>query len=181
MYNEFEDLETELLFEQLINESNEEIIEEANINTKDIGAPKPPKGKGKYRNIMITGVGKHNGRMKISKPGTKINYSTSHDDYISIFIDKNEIECVGNLSNIKMDETEYQYYKDLFNRNYALMHLVKYGNGKYDNYVDNALISDENDRLSGLVINRSKENGDAEVYDSNGNLLYRKNIRGERI
>ncbi len=52
MIDEFDDFYTDLLFEQL-SANDDEIIEEANISSNDIGAPR--KSKEKPRNIMITG------------------------------------------------------------------------------------------------------------------------------
>ena len=180
MYDEFEDLETELLFKQLCLE-DEEIIEEANINSSDIKAPSK---QGKIRYIMITGSGisSHNGRMKVSKHGVRITRNTSHKDYISIYRkNNNTIDYEGNLKDIKMSNSEYQYYVDLFIRNESLIQIIKFGNGKYDSYADRAFIDDENDRLSGLIVRCNEINGDADVYNTEGKLLYRRNIRGEKI
>lgn len=176
----FEDFETNLLFEQLSLEDEQTILE-ANINTKDISAPH--KGKGNYRYIMITGSGisSHNGRMKVSKPGIKITRSTSYEDYISIYrSNDNTIVYEGDLKEIKMTDSEYQYYINLFLRNEVLIQIVKAGNGKYDPYVDKAFTDDEKARLRGLIVNR-KANGDVEAYKSDSTLEYRRNIRGEDI
>lgn len=179
MYDEFEYLETELLFEQLCLE-DEEIIEEANINSSDIGAPSK---QGNVRYIMITNSGKssHQGRMKVSKPGVRISNKSSHNDYISIYRkNKNSIEFDGDLKKIDMKSKEYKFYEDLFIRNEKLIQLVKTSNGKYDNYVDDALVSDEKRRLLGCTINRD-DNGNADIYDEHGKFSHRENIRGEEI
>lgn len=107
--------------------------------------------------------------------------NTDHDDYISIYRkNKDLIEFNGDLNKIKMNSKEYDYYKNLFIRNENLIQLVKQGNGKYDRYVDDALISDEKRRLSGLTVTRDND-GNASIYDKDGNLLYKENIRRERI
>lgn len=176
----FEDFETELLFEQLALDDEHTVLE-ANIDTRDISAPH--KGKGNYRYIMITGSGvsSHNGRMKVSKYGIKITRNTSHEDYISIYrSNNNAIVHDGDLKEIKMSDTEYQYYVNLFLRNEVLIQMVKTGKGEYDPYVDNALVDDEKSRLAGLIVNR-KMNGDVEAYKPDGTLEYRRNIRGEYI
>lgn len=185
MYNEFDDLENELLFEQLCQEETENVIFESNINVTKIGAP-GSKNKS-HRNIMITGSGSssHQGRMKVSKPGVSINRATSHNDYISIFRkDKNTIAFDGDLKDIKMNTSEYQYYENLFIRNENIIQLVKTGKGKYDNYVDDALIRDEQLRMQHKIVERDVD-GNASIYkiDKEGNwvLLYKENIKGEKI
>lgn len=181
-FSENEDLLEMVEIEESItkNQENIDMIEEANINTKDISAPH--KGNSNYRYIMITGSGSasHAGRMKVSKNGVRISRTTSHKDYISIHKSTdNTIVYEGDLKEIKMNNSEYQYYVDLFIRNQELIQLVK--TGKYDNYIDNAIIEDENARLSGLIVKRDATNGNAEVYNTAGQLLYRKNIKGEMI
>lgn len=187
MINDFEflDLETDLLeqveIEQLT-DYEDDIIEESNIDSSDVGAPK---NKGNVRYIMITGSGdsSHQGRMKVSKPGVRISRNSSHDEYISIYRkseNKNLIEYDGDLKKIDMKNKEYNFYEDLFIRNENLIQLVKTGKGKYDSYVDDALVSDEQRRSSGLTVTRD-DKGNASIYDKNGNLLYKENIKGERI
>ena len=132
---------------------------------------------------MITGTDKvgHNGRMKVSKYGVRISRSTSHNDYISIYR-KNDttIDYEGDLSKINMDNTEYNFYVNLFLRNEILINLAQ--NDKYIKYIDQAFISDEKDRRNnGHIVIRNQENGNADVYDKNNNYLYTKNIKGERI
>lgn len=180
MLSEFNDLETELLFEQLSSDDSENLIQEAKISTKDIKAP----GKNKQlpRYILITGSGasKHNGRMKVTKRGGQISRSTSYDDYIEIYRkDKNSISYDGDLNKIDMTYKEYEFYVDLFIRNESLIQLVRYGNGRYDDYIDAAFISDEQRRLEGLTVNRDM-NGNATIYRGD-KLLYKENIMGERI
>lgn len=86
----------------------------------------------------------------------------------------------GDLDKIDMTEKEYKYYIDLFIRNESLIQLVKDGKGKYDIYIDQAFVHDEQRRLSGLTIIRDKD-GNASIYDRMGNLSYKENIMGERI
>lgn len=173
----FEDFETDLLFEQLSLEEEQTILE-ANISSEDLGIPFKSK---KQRYVMITGAEKvsHNGRMKVSKHGIRISRTTSYNDYISIHRDdSNTITHEGDLTKIGMSNAEYKYYVNLFLRNENLVNLAQ--DNRYDNYVDQAFISDELARNNGNTVNRHK-NGDADVYNSAGELLYRKNIKGERI
>lgn len=183
MNNEFLELEEEILFEQIFNEDTEsDPILEANISVDKINAPTPKKKNKRPRNILITGSGEssHGARMKVSKPGESISRRTSHNDYISIYrYDDDTITYKGNLKDIGMDSSEYKYYEDLFIRNENIIQLVKTGDGKYDQYVDDALIRDEQRRLNGYEINRDK-NGNAEIYKGN-KLIEKENIRGDKI
>lgn len=119
--------------------------------------------------------------MKVSKHGEALSRATNHNNYISIFRkDKDTIEYNGNLKNIDMISSEYEFYKNLFIRNENIIQLIKNGKGKYDEYVDQAFISDEQRRIFGLVVHRDQD-GNAKIYDNNGNLLYEENIKGEKI
>ena len=156
-------------------------IEEANINGNDINAPLK-RGKDP-RNILITGssFAKHQGRMKVSKRGENISRKTNYKDYIEIYRkNKNTIAYDGDLKSIDMSKTEYKFYEDLFIRNENLIQLVRDGDGKYDMYVDDALINDEKLRNAGKVVIRNSE-GTAIVYNDNGNIDYKIKINGEVI
>jgi len=184
MFNEFIDNGMDLLeateFNLLIKDDEYSILE-ANISVDQIGAPKN-KNK-KPRNILITGSGdsSHQGRMKVSKYGKNITRKSSHDDYISIYRkDKNTISYDGNLKNIDMKPSEYEYYKELFIRNENIIQLVKDEKGKYDEYVDDVLIQDEQNRLNGFTVIRDKD-GNASIYNKDGKLDHKENIKGEEI
>lgn len=117
----------------------------------------------------------------MSRRGEVLSRNTSHNDYISIFRkDKNTIDYNGSLKNIDMSSSEYEFYKNLFIRNENIINLIKNGKGKYDQYADKIFISDEQRRISGLTVNRGPD-GDAEIYDNKGKLLYMENIKGEKI
>ena len=150
---------------------NNNIIHEANIDQKKLHMKKYNK-RAESRYIMITGSSnaKHPGRMKVSKPGIKIN-SNNHINYISIYRkDKDTICCDGSIKNIDMSKDEYNNYVNLFIRNENIIQLARSNNGKYDKYLDNAFINDEKYRANGYIVDRDIS-GNVKIYDKNGNII----------
>ena len=159
-----------------------EIIEEANISSKEIKAP--GKKKESPRNILISGADKssHEERMKVSKRGVSISQSTSHKNYISIYRkNKNTITFDGDLDNIDMSSSEYKFYEDLFIRNENIIKIARY-NDQYKRYADIAFVKDEKYRSEGKAVVRDID-GNATIYKdaSMTKIDHRENIKGEEI
>ena len=187
MFNDFLDIEDLDLLEEVGLESvlDDDILLEANISSKDIKAPGKPKQD--PRSIMITGadLSSHEGRMKVSKRGVNINRKTSHNDYISIYRkNQNTVTYIGDLENIDMTESEYQFYKDLFIRNENIIKIARHDTGRMGAYVDDALIRDEKCRSRGLTVDRDID-GYATISKKNSKgeseVLYREDIKGVKI
>ena len=163
------------------NEENIGTLQEANIPAEELNAPQKRKEKSRY--ILISGsqTAKHPGRMKISKRGSSISRGTSHNNYIEVYKkNDNTITHDGNINNISMSSKELKFYYDLFSRNYNIIQMVKDGDNKYNEYIDNALVKDEQLRNSGKIVKRDTV-GNVSVYDKNNNLLYKEDITGKKI
>lgn len=79
-----------------------------------------------------------------------------------------------------MSHSELLEYEDLFQRNEALIQYVRFSNGKYNDYIDNAFVNDENLRKCGYNVIRDRNTGNAMIYKDD--ILVRKeNIKGEII
>lgn len=153
------------------------VLNEKSYSVKDIGFKKI-KGND-YRYVLIdSSKSGHSSRMKVSLFGERINPNTSHNSYISMFYDDGDVKYEGDIKNIKMTTKELNLYKDLYMRNKNLIDLVQY----YPNpqYCNDAFINDEKLRNQGNIVERDKD-GNANVYDKDKNLLYRLNIKGEKI
>ena len=157
------------------------LLMEQNIDQDNLGIPRSD-NKRNSRYIMITGgdEAQHPGRMKVSSYGSKIKRNNKNQ-YISIYrSNKDTISYVGDLHDIDMSHSELLEYEDLFQRNEALIQYVRFSNGKYNDYIDNAFVNDENLRKCGYNVIRDRNTGNAMIYKDN--ILVRKeNIKGEII
>lgn len=160
------------------------IMHEANISQKQLGMPKVKKQNPRY--IMITGgsTSGHAGRMKVSAPGVTIDRGNK-SKYISIYRkDKDTITYKSQnpgmgYKDIGMSNAEYKQYEDLFKRNENLIQFAR-SHPEYEQYIDAAMIHDENMRNKGYIVNRDKISGNAIVLSGNDCISY-KNIKGENI
>lgn len=80
---------------------------------------------------------------------------------------------------IGMSNAEYKQYEDLFKRNENLIQFARF-HPEYEQYIDTAIINDENMRNKGYIVNRDKISGNVIVLSGNDCISY-KNIKGENI
>jgi hypothetical protein len=139
------------------------------------------------RAIMIGNQTKQHGpRMKVSAYAGRVNNSSKDNSkYVSIFMRKEHgkdglpvLDHEGDIKNIDMKQSELKLYYDFFVDNYNLIKLAQDSNN--NNLCDAALIKDAELRKNGVKFERAA-NGDLYIYDKNGNIDHKENLKGERI
>jgi hypothetical protein len=166
------------------------IDEKLVLETVNSGEVNMPVKRNNSRVIMIGNqTDQHGPRMKVSAYAGKISKRSSDEDdgkgYISIFMRKEHgkdglpvLDHKGNIKDIDMKQSELKLYYDFFVDNYNLIRLAR--DNDNSTLCDKALVKDAKLRKDGVKIERGR-NGDLYVYDKNGNIDYKENLKGEEI